>query len=136
MSLEVYYKPSNSITVKAEGRDLMDVFKILGPVQEVLNNDTCGKCGGKKIRMSHRKTPEGGHDIYEMVCETKQEGRGMACNSKLSLGNKDGTLFPRRYEQEKGSDNKWHKKLDAEGKTVWLPNNGWVRWDTQQKKYV
>lgn len=134
MSLKVYYKPNNSLTIEVEGRDLADIFKTLAPVQEVLNNCKCGKCGGEKIRMVHRLA-DNKHDVYELLCETLQ-GNGLPCNAVLALGNTGDSLFPRRYALEQDEKNKWVKKLDAEGKTVWLPNNGWVRWDAKQQKYV
>lgn len=127
MSLEVFYRPSASLTIKAEGRDLEEVFKTLAPVQEVLNNCKCGKCDGEKIRMSYRTTPDG-HDIYELICET-MGSNGIPCGATLALGNTGKSLFPRRYALEKDDKGKWVKKVDSDGKTCWLPNNGWVRWD-------
>ncbi len=126
--LEVYYRPTAELTIKVEAKDLDDVFKLIGPVQEVLGNNTvCGKCGGTKIRMVHRKA-DGKYDVYELACEK--------CGAKLALGkNEMGNLFPRRYPQEK-IDGSWKPKLDADGKKVWLPNNGWVKWDNKTNSYV
>ena len=132
--LKVKYTPFPGMLVEVEGRDLAEIFKELGPVQEVLHNDTCGKCGGKRIRLVHRLA-DGKHDVYELMCETPGNNK-IPCGAKLSLGkSSEGNLFPRRYEQEKGSDNKWKKKV-VDGKTVYLPNKGWVRWDAAQNKNV
>lgn len=130
-NMEIFYRPTAKLTIKVEARGVEEMFQAIGPLQEVLgNNLKCGKCGGEDIRMVHRKTPDG-HHVYELMCEAKLDGAGgVPCNSKLALGkNSEDNLFPRRYEQAKGSDGKWKPKLDADGKKVWLPNNGWVRWD-------
>lgn len=125
MSLEVFFRPTPTLTVKAECRDVEDVFKTLGPLQEVLNNCTCGKCKKSDIRLVHRKA-DGKYDVYELLCES--------CGAKLALGKNDqGNLFPRRYEQDP-DDPKKPKMVD--GKKVWLPNEGWVKWDSKQNKYV
>jgi hypothetical protein len=123
--LEVSWRPNPDMMIKIEGRDLKDVFKALGPVQEVLGHNKCGKCGGTKIRMVHRNAD--GHDFYELMCEN--------CSAKLSLGQStDGKLFPRRYEQDEKDPKK--PKTDNEGKVVYLPDGGWVKWDFKQKKNV
>ncbi len=131
-NMEVFYRPSPKITFKVEARGICEVFEALGPLQELFGaNCKCGKCGSDEIRMVHRKTPDG-HDVYELLCEAKNDSTGFTCNSKLALGkNTEGNLFPRRYAQTKGDDGKWKPSVDADGKKVWLPNNGWVRWDTK-----
>lgn len=137
-SMEVYYKPNNDITIKAEVRGVEEMFQALGPLQELFNAARCGKCGGTKIRFIHRKADK--FDVYELLCEselTDDHGRKRSCHAKLSLGqNEFGNLFPRRYEQEKGEDGKWRPKVDADGNKIWLPDSGWVRWDKKAGKYV
>lgn len=131
--MEVFYRPTNELTIKVEVRGVEEMFQALGPIQEILGECKCGKCGGKSIRLLHRKADK--HDVYELLCETPG-ANGIACNAKLALGkNSDNNLFPRRYEQHQ-VDGKWVPKLDADGNKVWLPNNGWIRWDSRQQKYV
>ncbi len=134
-NMEIFYRPSPEITIKVEARGIQEMFQELGPLQEVLGgNSKCGKCGGDKIRMVHRKA-DGKYDVYELLCETP--GPNGPCGSKLSLGHNDlGNLFPRRYEQTKGDDGKWKPKLDADGKKIWLPNKGWVRWNQKTKSFT
>lgn len=138
MSMEIFFKPNNDITIKSEVRDVEEIFKTLGPLQELFNAARCGKCGGTKIRFIHRKADK--YDVYEFLCEnqlTDDHGRKKNCSAKLSLGkNELGNLFPRRYEQEKGEDGRWQPKLTADGQKTWLPDGGWVRWDRQAKKHV
>lgn len=123
--IEVSYRATPDLMIKVEGRDLKEIFKSLGPVQEVLGNNVCGKCGSTKIRMVHRNTD--GHDFYELLCEN--------CVAKLQLGqSSDGTLFPRRYEQDEKDPKK--PKTDSEGKVVYKADNGWTKWDFKLKKNV
>jgi len=123
--LEVFFRPTPELTIKAECRDIEDMFKTLGPLQEVLSNTECGKCKSTNIRFSHRKA-DGKYDVYELQC-TK-------CGAKLHMGKtEDGKLFPRRYKQDPDDPK---KPLMHDGKKVWLPNKGWVRWDAENRRYV
>ena len=126
-NMEVFYRPSPEISIKVEARGVEEIFQELGPLQEVFGkNCKCGKCGGTKIRMVHRKAGDK-FDVYELLCETKNE-KGHSCNARLALGKNDsGNLFPRRYEQDPNDKKK--AKLDADGNKIWLPNQGWVKWD-------
>lgn len=133
-NIEVYYKPNNELTIKVETRGVEEMFQELAPIQEVFSSLKCGKCGGNKIRLCHRKA-DNKYDVYELLCETK-DSRGHSCGAKLALGKNDlNNLFPRRYEQEQ-VNGKWKPKLNADGQKVWLPNNGWVKWDKETKTFV
>lgn len=136
-NMEIFYKPSPNITIKVEARGMEEMFQALAPIQEVLGNNTCcGKCGSNQVRLSHRKTPDNKHDLYEIVCEGVNDN-GFSCNAKLALGkNNMGNLFPRRYKQEKQKDGSWQPATDNDGKRVYLPDNGWVRWDSKKEDYV
>ena len=123
--MKVYYKPTPQLTIELEAADIKEVFKELGPVQEVLSSKTCtcGKCGSTEIRLLHRKQEK--FDFYELMCNAK------GCGAKLALGQNDaGNLFPRRYKRDP-DDNK--KPLKVDGKTQWLDNNGWLKWSEQQE---
>lgn len=124
MALEVYFRPTNELTIKVECRDVEDVFRTMSSIQEIFSNAQCGKCKSTNIRMGHRKA-DGKYDVYELVC-TK-------CGAKLQLGKSDEGLFPRRYYQDPDDPK---KPLMKDGKRVWLPDNGWVKWDSKQQKYV
>lgn len=136
--LNVSYQATPDVEITAECNDLQEIFKTLGPIQEILgHNWKCGKCGGKKIRFVYRKTNEG-HDVYELLCETPIENNPkFICGHKLHLGQNqaDRQLFPRRYDQEKNSDGKWVKKLDEKGNVVYFNNNGWVKWNRDKECY-
>lgn len=131
MSLEAILRVSESLTIKVECKDVENLFQEVSPLQEVLLNNKCGACGSTKTRLVHRKI-EGKHDVYEIACLGIND-QNFPCGRKLHLG-KGQNLFPRRYEQDPDDPKK--PRLDKEGKKIWLPNNGWVRWDAKQEKYV
>lgn len=122
MDVKVSLTTKNGMTLHAEGKPI-EVFKQLDTLQEIFSHDTCGKCGGHNLRFRVRS--QEGNDFYEMVCETKIKNNkpdesGLPCRAKLAFGvhkSKEGTLFP--------------KKKDGE---TWLPDGGWVRWNSQTKK--
>ena len=125
--MEVFYRPSEQVTIKLEVKDVESMFQELGPIQEVFEAAECGRCKCKKIRVVHRKPDK--FDFYELLCTNSE------CQAKLSLGKNDqGNLFPRRYEQDE-KDPKV-PKLDANGKKVWLPHGGWQKWSAKDGKYI
>lgn len=128
--MKIIYQPTPKIIIEVEVRDVQEMFDKVGPLQELMESCKCGKCGGTDIRFLHRE--QGGFDYYELVCQERNDS-GIPCGAKLSLGQdlKTKNLFPRRYAQDP-SDKK--KPLMKDGKKVWLPNNGWVRWNGE--KYV
>jgi len=139
--MKAIFKPNDKLSFEVEAENLQEVMKTLGPIQEVLGSCRCGKCGGNDIRFLHRKVDK--YDYYELVCQTPrrsqaESGSGLVyskdipCGHKLALGNDGTNLFPRRYEQDPNDKKK--PLLDKDGNKVWLPNNGWVRWDGS--KYV
>ena len=125
MAMEVFFRPTPDLTIKIECRDVEDIFKQLGPLQEVLTNCSCGKCKCDKVRLVHRTIGDKNYDVYEILC-TK-------CGARLALGNNGTSLFPRRYEQDPDDPK---QPLMKDGKKVWLPDNGWIKWDAKQSKYV
>ena len=125
MAIEVFYKPSPDLTLKFDCSDIKDVFKQVGPVQEILTGASCGKCKSTAIRFVHR-TDDDGHDYFELLCTH--------CGAKLAIGQSKNRLFPRRYKQDPNDKKK--ALLDHDGNKVWLPNNGWVKWDSTKNDYV
>lgn len=123
--MEVFFRPTPDLTIKIECRDVEDIFQQLAPLQEVLTNCKCGKCGCDKVRLLHRVVGDKNYDVYEILC-TK-------CGAKLQLGNNGKALFPRRYEQDPDDPK---QPLMKDGKKVWLPDNGWIKWDAKQGKHV
>lgn len=125
MSLKVFYRPNPKFTVEVDAKDVEDMFKQTGRLQEVFEACKCGKCEKSNIKFLHRVADD--YDFYELVC--------LDCNAKLSFGNsKEQGLFPRRYKQDPKDPKK--PLLDENGKKVWLPDHGWQRWDAKKGEYV
>lgn len=122
MSMEVFYRPNAQFTIKLEVEDAKELFEELGPLQEIFAECECGKCKCTNIRFVHRNVDK--FDYYELQCEN--------CGAKLSLGQdqKSKQLFPRKYEQDPADPKK--PLLDHDGKKVWLPSGGWLKWDTNK----
>ena len=131
----VKYRANPDLMIELECADIYELFKELSPIQEVMESMTCGKCGGKDIRFVHRVSSDGkkNFDYYEFHCHSPihRNGKTVPCKAILVLGNNGTSLYPRRYKVENGEP-----VLDADGNKVWLPDNGWVRWDHQKKEFV
>lgn len=118
MSMKVTYRPTNSkfeITFEVSGQK--DFFEQSAQLEEILSNDTCGKCQSHNIVFQVREVDD--NKFYELRCAD--------CGSVLAFGSHKvgGTIFPKRFEEDgKGKD-----------KTkIWLPNNGWVKYNPQTGK--
>jgi len=102
----------------AEGESTTEIFTQVSKFQDVFTGEPCGKCQSHETRCVTRQVKD--DTFYEMRC-TK-------CGARLALGvkkEKNGGLFAKRQEKEEGSE-----------KPVWLPDNGWMKWDAKQNKNV
>ena len=108
-----YTSGDGRLTVEVEGETQKNIFDELAKFQEVFEHSTCGKCSSTDVRFVVRNV--GDNDFYEIHCQNSK------CRARLAFGqhkSKEGTLFPRRK--------------DSEGS--WLPNGGWVKFNTQTGK--
>ncbi len=105
-----YQTKDGRFQVELEGDDQRSIFGEVARFQEVFEEATCGKCGSDNIRFVVRNVDD--NLYYELRCAD--------CGAKLSFGvmKKGGGLFP--------------KRKDGEGN--WLPDNGWVRWNSKTGK--
>lgn len=110
------------LSTEFEGTQV-DVFREIANFQEIFEENRCGKCGSEDIRYVVR-TDDDDNKYHELHC------RNPKCRAKLAFGQhkKTETLFPKRRA---GAN-------DQTGLTKgeWLPDRGWLRWDSQQKKLV
>ncbi len=88
-----------------------EVFQQLASVQEVFGNESCGKCKKRNLRFVVRTVDE--NDYHEIRC--------VSCGAKLSFGanKKGGGLFPKRKDED-----------------GYLPDGGWMKWDSEKKKNI
>jgi len=109
--MEAQIKLSDRLFVKIEAANQKDLWQKLASIQEVFGEQKCGKCGNTNLRYAIRTID--GNDYYELIC--------LKCKAKLSFGQhkNNNTLFVKR----KSGD-------------TWLPDNGWLKWDSKQQKMV
>ncbi len=96
-------------------------MKQLHLLEEVLLENTCGKCKQHNIVSLVRTKDK--YTYHERKCKD--------CGAVLQFGQTDAGLYPRRYEMDGVKP-----KKDADGKICWLPDQGWIKWDSKQGKYV
>jgi RNase P subunit RPR2 len=112
--MELSYTTKNGkITVKFEAKEQKDMFAQIAEFQEVFEEVACGKCKSENLKFVVRKDDEE-NEYYELRC--------LDCGAKLEFGvnKKGGTIYP--------------KRKDKEGK--YLPDKGWVKWDSKLQKNV
>jgi len=106
--MRVTYTSNNGrISAEFESDTQRELFEQLSRFQEVFDEGSCGKCSSEKLRCVVR-TVEDNH-YYEIRCTE--------CSAKLEFGSmkKGGGLFP--------------KRKDKDGN--WLPDRGWVKWNSK-----
>ena len=101
---------SGKISVEIEFETQIELFQKLSNFQEIFEETKCGKCGSDNVKFQVRNVDD--NLYYELRCTD--------CGAKLAFGvmKKGGRLFP--------------KRKDKEGN--WLPDNGWVKWNSKTQK--
>jgi hypothetical protein len=109
------------LSTEFEG-DQVQVFGAIAAFQEIFEETTCGKCAGDSLRYAVREND--GNKYHELHCKNPQ------CRAKLAFGqHKTGdTLFPKR----RAGRNDPTGIADGD----YLPDRGWLRWDSKAGKAV
>lgn len=133
--MKAIIQATDTLRFEIEGASVQEIFEQIKPIQEVFHNCVCGKCGSSKhIQLVHRKVDK--YDYYELKCvaplSDDPKETWNKCNAVLNLGNDNGKLFARRYHQD---PNDKTKPLMKDGKKVWKPDNGWMRWNKDKKEH-
>ena len=120
----VEYKVSKDIIVKLEAESVTGLFEQIHTINEGFKPEPCGKCQGDSI---HGVRENGGDKYYELQCTNPE------CNAKLSIGieKKSKKLYKKRTETDRDG-----RVIKKEGKTVYLPDKGWQRWDSDKGELV
>lgn len=110
--MKVRYQFKSGIWLEWETDNLKTLFETMADWSELLDIDVCGKCGKKNLQFTVRNVQD--NNFYELRCKD--------CRARLSFGlKKDGkTVFARR--KDNGGN--------------WLPDNGWMKWDSKLQKEV
>jgi hypothetical protein len=111
--MKISFRVRPELLIEIEERNQKDVFKALAEAQEVFGEKCCDKCKSNDIKFVVRENKDE-DKFYELVCQK--------CGARLSFGchKKGDTLFPKRREE--GED----------GKTKWLNNKGWLKWNKEK----
>lgn len=123
--MEVEYKISPTLIVKIKSESMASLFEQIHAVNDSLKPEPCGKCKSESI---HVVRNSGGNNFYELVCTNNQ------CRAKLSLGienNESKKLYKKRTETDKDG-----RVIKKDGKTVYLPDRGWQKWDADKGELV
>jgi len=104
--MKVTYQ-AGRLTASFECDTQKDLFGQLSNFQEVFGQHSCGKCNSDDLRYVVRENDS--NEYHEIRCN--------GCSARLSFGvnKKGGGLFP--------------KRKDADGN--WLPDGGWVKWNSK-----
>ena len=105
--MKVNYTSANGrVSVELEGDGQKDIFAQIARFQEVFEESKCGKCGSENLKFVVRTVDD--NEYYELRCAD--------CGAKLAFGvhKKGGGLFPKRKDGDS-----------------WLPNGGWVKWNSK-----
>jgi hypothetical protein len=121
--MKVIINISNKVAIEAEGATHKDIFEQIASLQEAFGAyDKCGKCGCDNLRFIVR-TDEESNSYYELQC--------LKCYAKLSFGqnkgDKNGNLYPRRFENKKKSVMKGNIEAGAK-----LPSDGWLKYNKEK----
>ena len=124
-NITVEYKISKDMIVKLQSESMTKLFEEIHAVNDSLKPEPCGKCQSES---RHIVRNAGGNSFYELECTNNQ------CRAKLSLGienNESKKLYKKRSKTDKDG-----KVVKVDGKTVYLPDRGWQRWDADKGKLV
>jgi len=120
--MKAVVRVNDRLTIEVEKEKMNELLKELSAVNSFFEDSECGACKGKDLIVSVRSN--GGFDFTEMACKNPK------CRARLSYGTDKETKeqYPVRCDREKEGKNKGHAKRGPDGKALWLPNNGWVKY--------
>lgn len=119
--MKLVYSINHATSVEVECPKLQDVIKSLTEIRDSVGFEPCGKCKSDYTFPRHRNADS--NDFYEYVCGD--------CGAVLQLGtSKDAQLL---YKKRMKTDNKG-KAIKIDDKAVYLPNNGWQKWNNETKQ--
>lgn len=118
--MKAVFKLNPSVSVEVESDNLKDLIDKISEIRESIGPEPCGKCKSENTFPNARKV---GDDIfYEIRCAD--------CDAVLQLGTSkaDQKLYKKRLK----TDNKG-KAVKENDKAVYLPDNGWLKWNYKTK---
>lgn len=109
-----YTSKDGRLTVAFEASEPKQIVKTVASLQEIFEEDRCGKCQSERIRCSHNSDKDN-HDYYKLRC--------LDCGAQIDFGQHKtgGTLFIKRHTEE-------------DGRRVAMPNHGWYVYGGEQQE--
>lgn len=114
--MKAVFKLNDRLTLELDAESPKGLFEKIAEYSATFEDTECGACKSKALQYTVREVED--NKFYEIHC-TK-------CGCKVSYGHaKDGKkMYPKRGE----TDAKGKVKKDKDGKGIYLPNNGWVKY--------
>lgn len=115
--------PTKFCTIEIDCDSVKDIFREVGGISEIFNEEKCGLCGNTSIIPKTRSVEKNKkvYEYFEMGCTNSK------CRARLSYGQRQdgGGIFPIR-------------KLDSNGKPdreagSYGPHNGWSKYRGENK---
>tara|TARA_R110000824_G_scaffold7728_2_gene34977 strand:+ start:17409 stop:17783 length:375 start_codon:yes stop_codon:yes gene_type:complete len=124
--MKANYKLNDYITIQVEAEKLSALLEEINSINNALKPEPCGKCGKSEILPRVREVDD--NKFYELQCQNSK------CMAVLALGvhKESGTLYKKKMK----TDNKGKAIKNEDGKAVYLPDNGWLKWDKEKKQMV
>lgn len=90
-----YMTQNGRVTITMEADSIKDLYRQLGQVEEVFEENKCGKCGKKDIRHVYRNIA--GNEFFEVKCNDSKCRACLTFTTSKSDGGK--SLFPKRKDK-------------------------------------
>lgn len=100
-----------------------EVFKQFAAFDSTFQDTKCGKCNTENISFQVREVDS--NEFYELQCNNRE------CRARLSFGHSKenkGAIYPKRFQ----TDNKGKTVKRDDGRSVYLPNNGWTIYEPKK----
>jgi len=116
------YKINDILTIEVEAEKLKDLLQEISLVDNALSQEECGKC--KSTNTFPRIRVVDNNSFPQIQCDD--------CKAFLPLGTSKDTqiLYKKRFD----IDDKGRAKKDASGKAIYLPDNGWRKYNPKTKQ--
>jgi len=120
--MKALFKLNDSVTLEVEAESIKDIVDKLTHIKEAIGPEPCGKCKSTDTFPQSRMVED--NTFYEIRCQK--------CGAILPLGlsKADQNLYKKRMK----TDKKGKAVKDNNGKAIYLPNNGWLKWNPETKE--
>src|SRR5688500_3373859 len=120
--MKAIFEAYGCLKFEVEGDKLPSVMKEVGAIVDAIGHEACGKCDSEFTFPNVREVQ--GDTFWEIKCQK--------CGAVLQLGlhKEDQVLYKKRMKV----DGKGKALKGEDGKALYLPNKGWLKWNPQTKQ--